>query len=101
MGVTVTKNVYGLTGESEFEIVADQDDGGNIQKIRIHPWERKRRYDNSGTPDREVFLSIGWYDNNDEVIEEEDGSEIMENIIVDRDDFIEGILAVFPELRRA
>ena len=62
-------------------------------RVYIHPWNRGfKRF-----PDRQVFIRVG--------AQSKDGHEYdcheeeePRTIIVDRDKFIEGLLAVFPEL---
>ena len=82
--------------ESQFRIVTDQDvteDGKFIRNVlTVHPWERKHGND---TVDRSVFVSVGWeeYDAEEGTWMHDDGEW---NIIVDRDDFLDALLAVFP-----
>lgn len=57
-------------------------------RIVIHPWNRQNP---------EVYIAVGDL--------KKDGhpkkSEQYECVIINREDFVEGILAVFPELKRA
>lgn len=75
------------------------------QRIVIHPWDRPSW---AGTRDRSVAVTLGLLDKNGHVKTitkkrkkngwtEENAATID---IFDRDQFIEGILAVFPELQR-
>lgn len=59
--------------------------------LHIHPWSE-------GTShfDSEVYVAVGLLKKNGDA----KGGK-YENIIVDREDFVEAILAVFPELARA
>lgn len=81
-----------INGESSFQI-SDEDDG-DYRIVEIHPWSRGR--------DRSVYISVGTYENEDGDSPEdfEDGDNYW-NIIVNREDFVEGILQTFPELKRA
>lgn len=84
---TVDRNVYNLN-ESLVTFLDGEPwtEGGKIHlpvALRIHPWERERG---------EVFLEI---DSQDESL-----ADSSWNIILDRDVFVDGLLEVFPELRR-
>lgn len=60
-----------------------------VSTVRVHPWHRSNGYDYES---REVFILV------------QSGAEEREdnwmNAIVDRDEFVMGLLAVFPELQR-
>lgn len=77
-------------GETEVEIHDPEPDDHRI--FRVHPWHR-------GT-DSSVYVSVGTYSGEDgggvEGVEDNEW-----NMIVNRDDFVEAILAVLPELKRA
>ncbi|QDK01476.1 hypothetical protein SEA_LEEROYJENKINS_80 [Microbacterium phage LeeroyJenkins] len=79
-----------VNGEVDFELHDSDPDDYRI--VNIHPWNRGS--------DHSVFVSVGTYENaergNPEGVENNDW-----NIIVNREDFVEGLLAVFPELKRA
>lgn len=64
--------------------------------IHIHPWDRS---DNDHP--REVAVVVGRVDEFIPEPRNEDTSGEFGMEIVDRDDFIEAVLAVFPELRRS
>lgn len=90
----ITHGIHNLQ-ESEFE-VRDYE-GGQYTAVRVHPWHRHK---DTAHEDRSVFVSVGHYT--------PDGSEAYEdecepvwNIIVDRDEFVTGLLETFPELKRA
>lgn len=85
-------------GESEFEIrdgYAEEE--GFYQAVRIHPWHRTYY---TGGKDSSVFVSVGNY-TGDGVEDRRGDEEPVWNIIVNREDFVEGILETFPELKRA
>lgn len=60
-----------------------------VDVLRVHPWHRDV---GTGYESSRVFLSIQCG------AEETDTN--LQNIIVERDEFVAGILAVFPELQR-
>ena len=86
-------------GEYDFEIREenDSDDGGYLS-LRVHPWARYRGPERT---DREVFVSVGHYNADGSEWVDPSGGEPVWNIIVNREDFVTGILATFPELKRA
>lgn len=66
------------------------------QRIVVHPWDRIQR---DGRRDREVFLAVGnLTEDGQDNIDLED--RVYANIIVNREAFVEGLLAVFPELTK-
>lgn len=74
-------------GESEFEIRdADWEEENLVTTVKVHPWIRH------GGEDRQVYLEVGF---------QEPAGEGYHNIIVDREEFVTGLIEVFPELRRA
>lgn len=87
------------SGESEFEIRQgnDSDDGGYLS-LRVHPWAR---YHGPERTDRKVFISVGHYNADGSEWADPSGGEPVWSTIVDREDFVEGILATFPELNLA
>lgn len=62
------------------------------RSIHIHPWSAGPGID--GRPDSAVYVAVGRM--------KKSGEEKYDyiNAIFDRDDFVESILAVFPELKR-
>lgn len=94
----VTEHDYdGLAapGEMSFTITNPEEDG--YQKVYIHPWHRYYRTNHES---HEVYISVGTYDENGDSPDDL-GENNMWNIIVDREDFVEGIIQTFPELKRA
>ena len=86
-------------GESDFEIREENGlDNGGYLSLRVHPWERYRSPERN---DREVFVSVGYYNADGSQWVDPSGGEPVWNTIVDREDFVTGILATFPELKRA
>lgn len=86
-----------VRGEREFEV--REYDGGPeapYQAVRVHPWHR---YQGSDYESYHVFVSVGNYnvDGTEQRIADE---EPVWNIIVDRTEFVEGLLRTFPELTR-
>lgn len=81
-------------GESGFEVRDPGEEGHRA--VRVHPWIR---YAGTNDEDRSVFVSVGNYnpDGSEDRIADE---EPVWNIIVDRDEFVNGLLEVFPELTR-
>lgn len=86
--------------EREFEARSYEIEDGGYTAVRVHPWARYNQFREDY--DREVFVSVGNY--------EADGSEWggagpngepVWNILVDREEFVQGLLETFPELRRA
>lgn len=86
------------SGESDFEIRDENADDDGYLSLRVHPWARYRGPDRT---DREVFVSVGNYNADGSEWTDPNGGEPVWNIIVDREDFVTGILATFPELKRA
>jgi len=85
-----------LKGEKQFTMLDfnpsgmtedELEDVGRPLQLKVHPWARKQGRNRIR---REVFISLESTDPNSE--------ENDQNIIVDRDEFIEGILFAFPEL---
>lgn len=88
-----------LDGEKEFLILDDEaDEKGFFNGVKVHPWDRSRRFFPN---DRSVYVSTGWFGTDGEIAEDDEGIQSYENVIVNREDFVEAILAVFPELKRA
>ena len=67
--------------EGSFTLRDDSREYGS--QVTVHAWDRR-----SG--DCAVYVELL----------ELSGNEILSNIIVDRDQFVEGLLAAFPELQR-
>lgn len=85
--------------EKEFLILDGQpDQKGFLNGIRVHPWHR---YVGTKHEDHSVYVSVGWFGVNREIARDEDGKDEYQNVIVNREDFVGAILAVFPELKRA
>jgi hypothetical protein len=90
---TITVEEMNINGIVERQVIAvDIDDftTGELKledrrTVYIHPWDRK--WNGSEKRDRSVYVQIS-------------GGEAYENAIIDRDEFVEGLLAVFPELTR-
>lgn len=89
-----------VSGESEFELLdtGNEDNRGFTNGLRIHPWHR---YLSTGYEDHSVYVSVGWFAPEGYKYTETDVDDEYQNIIVNREDFVEAILAVFPELKRA
>lgn len=79
-----------VNGEVDFE-VHDQDDT-DYRIVRVHPWGR--------AGDNSVYISVGTYLDEDGTPPEEPEDNYW-NIIVNREDFVEGLIQTFPELKRA
>ena len=102
----VQDRVFGvrLPDESQFVQTEGYDQEGEsgsygVYRIVVHPWVRDYSNFQPGRVDREVFIAVGnLTPDGQQDIDAEDGS--YANIIVDRDEFVEGLLAVFPELTR-
>lgn len=87
--------------EQEVSFDGDHGDDGTTQRLTIHPWSRNRD-DFRMADDNSVYLSIGWYhENGDQMVDENGEGQYFANTIVDREEFISGLLEVFPELKRA
>ena len=82
---------FGCT-EPEEEVIftVDADEEGNLNQIRIHPWIRNQP---------EVYVSVGWVTPTGETLNRDEASDYYECTIVDRKEFVDGLRAVFPELR--
>lgn len=88
-----------LGGEKEFLILDDEpDENGFVNGVKVHPWDRPRSFCPN---DRSVYVSTGWFGKDGEIYEDDEGTQSYQNVIVNREDFVEAILAVFPELKRA
>lgn len=102
----VQHRVFGVMApdESQFVQTENYDEEGEsgpdfAYRIVVHPWERDYNNLQPGRVDREVFIAVGSLTpDGQQDIDDGDGS--YANIIVDRDEFVEGLLAVFPELTR-
>lgn len=88
-------NDAGPVGRGEIQAVLHQP---GDRSIVIHPWIR-RRFGNY--PDSSVFVAIGALKKSgNEKYDEDDDRYDYINAIFDREDFVESVLAVFPELQR-
>lgn len=97
MSIAVIEHTGHLAGETEVSFTDEEAaEDGSEEVLRIHPWHRT--YGN-GDKDSSVFVSLGWF--NPDGTEPDDLENPHWNIILNREDFVEGILAVFPELKRA
>lgn len=86
-----------LKDESEFHI-RDYDGLENgYQAVTVHPWHR---YKGTDYEHHAVFVSVGNYNSDGQEDYTGDGEPAW-NIIVDREEFITGLLETFPELKRA
>lgn len=97
MSITVTE-IRSLD-EKSVQVLdsGNEDDNGFTNGLNIHPWHRGL---NSGYEDHSVYVSVGWFKGS-EIAEDDKGLQEYQNVIVNRDDFVEAVLAVFPELKRA
>lgn len=69
------------------------------RSIHIHPWSAGPGID--GRNDSAVYVAVGRLKKSGaEKYDEDDDRYDYINAIFDRDDFVESILAVFPELKR-
>ena len=97
MSITITE-IANLEEKSVQVLdTGNEDDNGFTNGLNIHPWHR---YLNSEYEDHSVYVSVGWFNEN-EIAEDDKGIQEYQNVIVNREDFVEAILAVFPELKRA
>lgn len=96
--------VRNLESLDEQEVSFDTDfadEDGTTQRLTIHPWSRNRD-EFRMADDNSVYLSIGWYhENGNQMVDENGEGQYFANTIVDRDQFISGLLEVCPELKRA
>ena len=76
-----------MSDERGFVIEGDDED----YRIFIHPWIRNRP---------EVFVSVGDMKRDGEPRLQYEDDNYYECAIVDRAEFVEGLLSVFPELMR-
>lgn len=96
MSITVNAPASAILTDEKNVVISDGDKS-DPRSIVIHPWDRAEY-----TTPREVYIGVGNMTDDGEAVLTEDGdSERLENIIVNRDDFVEALLAVFPELTRA
>jgi hypothetical protein len=79
--VVIESRNVGFGAEGEFAL--RYGDGECSTQVMVHALDRR-----SG--ERAVYVEL----------REFDSGEILSNIIVDRDQFVEGLLATFPELQR-
>lgn len=95
-GVTVNPSPWG-GGESEVVVAGEPTVDKSQELIRIHPWER--------VYDRSVYIEVGYFKKNGHPVpvkgKKDCPDDWTQSIIVGRDDFVEAVLAVFPELQRA
>lgn len=77
--------------------VREHHDGaqGPYQAVKVHPWHRRKGQVHESY---EVFVSVGNY-HPDGTEERTDDGEPVWNIIVDRNEFVAGLLHAFPEIR--
>ena len=96
----ITHGPHGLVGESAFEVrdeVEETDDGrGYYSSVIVHPWHRYMRTEYES---HQVFVSVGNYNADGTEYEEDEGEPVWSHI-ADREEFVQGLLAVFPELTR-
>lgn len=80
--------------EISFSLIDDSDPDEPGHGVSVHPWDRPENMH-----PREVAIVVG------NIIgfrdDSEDHSDEFQITIVDRDQFVIGLLEVFPELRRA
>jgi len=79
--VVIESRDYGSDVEGSFTLRDDSREYGS--QVTVHAWDRR-----SG--DCAVYVEL----------RELFGNEILSNVIVDRGQFVEGLLAAFPELQR-
>lgn len=79
---------FSVPGEKEFVL------GEKGRRVVIHPWSPARGLRN----DSSVAVTVGDLDKRGKP---EGDTDYYDIAIVPRDEFVEGLLAVFPELRRA
>lgn len=101
MAITIIVEPHGLAGERQV-VFGDDDTDFNSERLVIHPWVRDHSAIGHGVQ-RQVYLALGKLSEEGYGIADENGddSDGYYNLILNREDFIEGILAVFPELKRA
>lgn len=75
----------------EIEVIISDGDKP-AKRIKIHPWDRK-----DWPIPREVYVGLGNLTKKGRGKADDE----YQTAIFDRDDFVEGLLAVFPELTRA
>lgn len=96
MTLEIEHGVTHLKDESQFTLyewepelaVTNPKEYDDPAYVMIHPWHRKY---GDGSDDRSVAIVSG----------NQDFDSNYGIVIVDRDKFVEGLLAVFPELKRA
>ena len=96
--IRVIDPVYGFLPD-EKQVVIGEDVGGNWNRLAIHPWVRSSpkvyialgALKKNGVPKSGISKGAGG---------DEEGQR-YDAIIVNREDFVEAIIAVFPELKRA
>lgn len=93
MSILIRENPFDLPGEVQ-AILSYIDGGDELIRLAIHPWERKYQEQTS----REVSITLGSLGEDGAGLDDSDDWNIG---IFDRDDFVEAILAVLPELKRA
>ncbi len=93
--------------EDEYEFVYQENgsdpESGSVERLEIHPW---MRHNTSDFNRDSVYSAMVYWDNAKDFWESYTDSEgrtgeYMTNLIMKREDFVEGLLAVFPELKRA
>ena len=104
--LTITHGVSIQNNESEFTVhefppeqsILPEADGSYDYPlyVRVHPWARKNRF--TQNTDREVFVEVGY---KPWPHDEKADPQPSWCIIVDRDEFVQGLLETFPELKRA
>ena len=101
-GLNVGKAVTAGGHDEDFFTLGDGDkyvNSKNVEvqdRVYIHPWDRSHAL----SPDRfsrEVFIRVGAQSKGGHEYAS-DADESPSAVIVDRDKFIKGLLAVFPEL---
>lgn len=93
MGIYI--NDAGNAGSGEIQVVLHQP---GERSIVIHPWVR---YERGYSSDSSVFVAVGRLKKSGmEKYDKDDERYDYTNAIFDREDFVESVLAVFPELQR-
>lgn len=86
-----------LKGEKQVLVGNNEPDS---TQISIHPWVRDYRSWWGGGIDRSVGVRVGYFEGDGEDQYGDDGEPDSYLAIVNREDFVEAILSVFPELKR-
>jgi hypothetical protein len=92
-------HVQGVLGNEQRVTISSGGGKDAEASIEIHPWQAGQDRDRS-----EVYVAVGYFNKKGYWRRAKKGrepEEWMQNAIFDREDFVQAILAVFPELQRA